>query len=333
VTKETTITPPSDPQPRLPLLPRLLTIVGGTTVLALLLGYCGHMSWFCDLFSHFRLQYAVVLAVVASLLALLRHHQRAGAFALMAVVSALPILSLYHGGASAAVSTAPAATLRIMLANVNTVTGDPVLVCAEIERQNPDVVVLQEVNQEWLQALAPVTQHYAYRQEQPRPDNFGIALYSRLPLTNSTIATIGSAGSAGVPSITAGVRLAGRTLTLVATHPLPPASHALAKARNEQLGALVAHLNAINGPRLLVGDLNTTPWNVYFKQLLKVTGLRDSMRGFGYQASWPVGLPLLGIPLDHCLHSSDITVTGRALGAAVGSDHRPLIIDLALGAE
>ena len=299
-------------------------------MLALLLGFCGHISWFCDLFSHFRLQIGAGLGVVALALTLLRHHQRAAVFGILAAVSILPVLQLYRGPTATADPSNAAPSLRIMLANVNTETGEPPLVLAEIMRQDPDIIVLEEVNREWLTALSPLAQRYPHRVAEPRPDNFGIALYSRLPLEASAIEEI---GGAGVPTITARILLAGQPLTLVATHPLPPASHALAQARNEQLGALVIHLNQIEGARLLIGDLNTTPWNIYFKQMLKVSGLHDSMRGFGYQASWPVGLPLLGIPLDHCLHSDQIRINERRMGAPVGSDHRPLIVEMALVAE
>jgi endonuclease/exonuclease/phosphatase family metal-dependent hydrolase len=53
-------------------------------------------------------------------------------------------------------------------------------------------------------------------------------------------------------------------------------------------------------------------------------------------ASWPsasrVGWLslLLGIPIDHCLVSSDIGVAGFAHGPDLGSDHLPIVVDLTL---
>jgi endonuclease/exonuclease/phosphatase (EEP) superfamily protein YafD len=57
--------------------------------------------------------------------------------------------------------------------------------------------------------------------------------------------------------------------------------------------------------------------------------LRDTRAGFGIQASWPTQIPPLGIPLDHCLVSPELVVLDRRLGPAVGSDHRPVILELA----
>ncbi len=45
--------------------------------------------------------------------------------------------------------------------------------------------------------------------------------------------------------------------------------------------------------------------------------LANSQEGFGYAASWPARLPPFGrIPIDHALHSRDLTVTDRQLGPA-----------------
>jgi endonuclease/exonuclease/phosphatase (EEP) superfamily protein YafD len=83
------------------------------------------------------------------------------------------------------------------------------------------------------------------------------------------------------------------------------------------------------GPVLLLGDLNVTPWNRHFRLLLERTGLRDSSRGRGVQPTWPAGSLLFAIPLDHGLHSPDIAILQRRIGGDVGSDHLPVIIDVA----
>ncbi|WP_421656253.1 hypothetical protein [Leptothermofonsia sp. ETS-13] len=42
---------------------------------------------------------------------------------------------------------------------------------------------------------------------------------------------------------------------------------------------------------------------------------------------------LIAIPIDHCLISPELTVTGIWTGPNVGSDHLPLITDLAIAAD
>lgn len=67
----------------------------------------------------------------------------------------------------------------------------------------------------------------------------------------------------------------------------------------------------------------------FFRRLLARSGLIDTLRGRGYQPTWPGHFVPLWIPLDHCLVSPDLTVLDRRVGPHVGSDHRPVIVDLA----
>jgi endonuclease/exonuclease/phosphatase (EEP) superfamily protein YafD len=85
---------------------------------------------------------------------------------------------------------------------------------------------------------------------------------------------------------------------------------------------------------MVLGDLNTTSWSPYFRDLVADSGLLDSRRGFGVEPSWPsFGLPLLRIPIDHGLVSPAVSVLDRRIGPAAGSDHLPLVIDFALPAR
>jgi endonuclease/exonuclease/phosphatase (EEP) superfamily protein YafD len=82
---------------------------------------------------------------------------------------------------------------------------------------------------------------------------------------------------------------------------------------------------------LVVGDLNTTDFSPCFRDFLKASGLQDSRQGRGIQASWGP-FPLLEIAIDHCLTAPEIAVMQRRVGPHLGSDHRPVIIDLRLPA-
>jgi endonuclease/exonuclease/phosphatase (EEP) superfamily protein YafD len=302
---------------------RLLSAAGIIATIATILGVFGSLSWFFDLFSHFRVQYMFGLLVVGILLWIARNRKTAGIFLCFAVVNMAVVFPFYFGRQSIDPKKAP---LRAMLLNVNTSLGDAARVRAVVEAETPDFLVLEEINARWLADLAWLTNTYPHRLVQPREDNFGIALYSKLPLQDGRIIDI---GEAGVPSIIATVQTEKTNLLVVATHPLPPFGYNYSRLRNEQLEQLPKYLRSPH-PILLLGDLNATPWNTHFRKLLKQTGLRDSTKGFGYQPSWPSHAPLFLIPLDHCLHSEGIAIFDRRIGKNVSSDHYPLIVDFSI---
>ena len=165
---------------------------------------------------------------------------------------------------------------------------------------------------------------YPYSVSSPRVDNFGIALFSKLPLIDPVVTSFGP--DADVPSVQAKIAWQGKTLTFLGTHPVPPISPQYAQLRNEQLHAVALHSSTLEGSILLMGDLNTTPWSYHFRRLLAVSGLTDCNRGYGLQTTWHAQRPMLRIPIDHCLHSSDITILDKRVGRDVGSDHFPIIV-------
>ena len=63
--------------------------------------------------------------------------------------------------------------------------------------------------------------------------------------------------------------------------------------------------------------------------LVGTTGLCDTRAGFGYQGSFPASSAILRIPIDHVLVSCEVGVRARRIGPDVGSDHLPVIVDLA----
>jgi endonuclease/exonuclease/phosphatase family metal-dependent hydrolase len=58
--------------------------------------------------------------------------------------------------------------------------------------------------------------------------------------------------------------------------------------------------------------------------------LRSAADGFGWQPTWPSFLLPAGIQIDHALVNSAATVRSFRRGAGMGSDHRPVIVDVVL---
>jgi len=306
-------------QPRLSVL-GLLSAAGFIACLASLLGFLGRFHWFLDLFSHFRVQYLAGLIIITGILLRFARRRMAfvfGAFALLNLLLLVPYLLPFKKTVSAP------DVLRAVLINVNTHAGDPQAVIQFVAQSQPDFLVLQEVSDTWLTALEELDSMYPHQVLKPRSDNFGMALFSQLPISKYEVTSL---GKADVPSILATLSVGERQVDLIATHPVPPIGALMSDFRNDQL----AHIPGVMNPghaTLLMGDLNCTPWNFHFKKMLKQTDLLDSAKGRGWQPSWPSFFLPLGIPIDHCLHTPDLTVTKRRIGPDVGSDHYPLVVE------
>ena len=293
--------------------------------LATLMGFCGRLGWLFDLCSNFPVHYFWVLAASAAGLAGLRRYKSAVAPALVALVNLALIVPLYvPQPPPAADSTIE--KLRILSLNVHTTNREYRLVCDYVRQKRPEVALFFEVNDAWLKHLEQLQDDFPYHRVRPHPDNptLGLAIYSHLPLWDLKFEDLGD----GNDVVGAEVIVESQSFKLLGVHTASPKSPERAARRNRQLVRLAEIVRAEEGPVVLMGDLNATPWSPAYRDLLQATGLRDTRFGFGVQATWPVPLGSLGIPIDHCLVSPQIGVRRHAAGEDVNSDHFPLVVDL-----
>lgn len=191
--------------------------------------------------------------------------------------------------------------------------------------QQPDVLLLLEFTPRWEGALAPVLAQYPHQQRLPRTGHYGMALLSRFPLDSTRWVW---PGDAPFPALYAEVCAHGQSFRLMCLHPPAPPLWEKLNWRNQQLEALPALLGEATNPLILWGDFNLTEQHPLFPRLLAQLDLRDTRQGRGRQASWPVRWGAWGLPLDHCLIGPSFAVLDRTLGPNLGSDHRPLRVEL-----
>jgi endonuclease/exonuclease/phosphatase (EEP) superfamily protein YafD len=303
----------------------LLTSASFIAIIGSVGGFFGQYAWWLDIGSHFRVQYVIFLAVMAVCYFTGKKIRWALGALFFAVLNALPVAAFLLPPAEDL--PAHGTLLRAMLVNVNTEYGSPERVIASIEKENPDIVVLEEINDRWVKSLAPLYGNYAVQMFETRDDNFGIGLLSRIAAVSTQIVYIGSAEA---PSIVAKFMPDNRALTIIGTHPLPPGSSQYSELRNEQLDKLAKTVRATDGPLVLLGDLNVTPWSYYYRRLIRDSGLKNSSEGRGIHPTWPNFPPFMLIPIDHCLHSGEVLIKDKRVGESIGSDHYPVIVDFAL---
>lgn len=305
-----------------------LALIG--LVAAIIAGRLGAIEPTLDLAAHFQVQYLGGSLICLILCLLVRRWRWAALAALCVTVTAWQVVPWYlppEGGRVIRPDSSTSA-LRVLLANVRTSNDRYEDVVALIEEAAPDVVVLQEVDERWLRGVKPIEADLPHVIAAPRADNFGIAVFSRRPLENAHTVYL---GSAEVESIVGMVNVDGGRVTLIATHPVPPITRQLARLRNKQLDAVAGAVTGAPGSVMVVGDLNVTMWSAPYRRLIDVTGLCNARKGFGILPSWSMYKPFFSrIPIDHCLHSADLGIASCRLGEPIGSDHRPLIVDLVL---
>jgi len=303
-------------------------IVAALACIVAALGFPGRLWWRFELLGHFRVQYLAGFAALTALLLLGRKWRFAALTGAFALLHLLLILPLYFGGPAPHPGNAALRAVSLNLQSGNRMHG---AVLDFVRQSGADVLLFMEASPAWMNALEPLKTDYPHWRAAPRRDNFGIAFFSRRPCRRIEIRR--SNGMDGVPYVVAEVEVPGGALTVFGVHPVPPVSRAFARRRNGLMAQVAEEAKDVRGPVMAIGDLNMTSWSPVFRDFLKETGLRDSRKGFGVQATWPVFNPILRVPIDHCLVSPGIAVRRRKVGPRVGSDHFPIVVDVAVAAE
>lgn len=286
------------------------------------LGLFDRWTPYLELTTLYRLQYAVVLGCAAVAAAALRTFRLALAALLLVVVNVVVIARVPP---APAVATDSSIRLRVLAANVEYGNHDYGRLVRVIAQANPDVVALTELTPAWVRALSSALGDHPYRRLAPEEGAYGVGLYSRVALRESRIERLPAGGS---PSIITTVAIGARPLALVVTHVHTPFA---GDRRTRQLQALEAALRSLRKPAAVCGDFNAAPWSHSIYELARSADLRSVYGRFGLAGTWPADSSrLFRVPLDNCLVTESVAVANRHVGHDIGSDHLPLIVDLAL---
>lgn len=287
-----------------------------------ILGFFGKWSIFFDIVSNFRPQETAFLAAVLVLLLIARRWKQffAGIFVLLFCLSSLavylPTASSSPGGVS------------LLLSNIYLRNKDYQRIVSVIEREQPDLVVLDEIDKGWETYLVgALKDRYPVYRTVAQDDGYGIAIFSRVPLKNLRETRFASGGN---PSFKSVVELPEGPLEVWAMHPDSPISRGEWTRRNEEYRGLAREAGQVSGPLVIIGDLNTSPWSPWFSAACGKK-LKDAAQGFGLKKSWPAQMPpFLRLPLDHVLVSREAQVLDFKVLEDIGSDHLPILVRVGL---
>ncbi len=190
-------------------------------------------------------------------------------------------------------------------------------VLAAIDALDPDFLLLQELSDANLAALAGLTEAYPNQIICPGAPVGAVAVYSRLP-------PFGEPGCArngylAWMEVQAGDGLA----TLASIHlnwPWPYEQH-------QVLGRLLPELEQMKGRIILGGDFNAVPWSRSVSSIAQATNTRPIP---GFRPSFQLSVLRPALPIDLTLTHADIRAEAILLGHG-GSDHRATELRLEFG--
>ena len=222
-------------------------------------------------------------------------------------------------------------TIHLVFANLKADIGIQPAQLEWIVEQDPDLIGFAEVAMDAPPLLDAFLADWSERLVVPEEGNFGIALYSKLPLHDARVVNL----AGGVPTLTAEVLLddGGRDrFRFVVTHPPPPLGQTERHRRHmEKLSRLARDAEL---PLLVIGDLNATPWSPRFRDLIEVGGLEHARQGRGILPSWsPLRIPMHLLPIDHVLVKGPWEIERFEVHPFGPSDHAMIAAEVRLGTE
>lgn len=303
----------------------LLWLAGYAAALATVLGMLGAHAWVLDLFTHFRVQYAAILLVVIPVQAWRRRWLLLTPLAAALLVNALTVAPLYMPAPHDAAEPGPRVELLSFNVNLHNPRMDEVLAYLQAAQPAPDVIAVLEVPAHWIDELARAFPGHRMVHAR-RTDAFALAVLARPPVIAAELMTL---TERALPVAEVVIERDGQRVAILAVHPPPPISAAMARLRDQAIEEAARWAAGQRAPAVVMGDLNATPWSRALSPL-RARGLVSSLPGAGVQPTWPRQLWPLRIPIDHVLHARSLRTVARRTGPFLGSDHRPVHATLAL---
>jgi endonuclease/exonuclease/phosphatase (EEP) superfamily protein YafD len=300
-----------------------------------------HEAWWVRGQDFPRLQYAVLAAALLPAQWLALDQRDASTWLLLAVTLAclayqawwiFPHTPLYRQEVQRALHPEPADRLRILGVNVLMPNRRADELLRIVDEAVPDVIIAVETDLWWQARLDRLEPRYPHTLKCPLDNLYGMHLYSRLPLEDGAIQYL---VEPGVPSMHAMLVLrSGRRVRLHCLHPKPPSPTESADSgpRDAELVAVAKSVaeSERDRPVIVAGDLNDVAWSSTTRLFRRISGLLDPRVGRGMYNTFHAHWPFLRWPLDHLFHSEHFALVHIERLRPFGSDHFPILIELAL---
>ncbi len=323
-----------------PVLRVVLLVLALLFVVATALPLIHEPYWWIRIFDFPRVQIATVGIVTLGLYVYLREREAWWSWALLALlvvsvgyqlVRIWPYTPLHSVQSVQAVAPAEGQTFRLIGSNVLMDNRESERWLRVIREARPDIVVVTEANAWWQQEIQPLREELPYAVEHPLDNTYGMLVYSRWPLRDVEVREV---VEDSIPSVWGTFDLpSGDSLRFAFIHPRPPQPADDTDNRDAELVLVAREVEDHEGPLIVAGDFNDVAWSYTTTLFQEISGLLDPRKGRGFYSTFHADYPPMRWPLDHVFHSEALEIVELRVLDHVGSDHFPILVELAAVAE
>ncbi len=197
-----------------------------------------------------------------------------------------------------------------------------------IDRVDPDVILLMETDNAWVEAMEPVLKRYDTVIRHPRDNHYGMVFATRLSTENAEIVYLTPDET---PSIFAELRTTeGVLFRFVGLHPRPPVPGQDTEERDAQVRYAARFARSSGVPLVTMGDFNDVAWSDSSQMFKHFGGYIDPRVGRGLYSSFDANKIYMRCPIDHFFVTEEVAVVSFHREAHIGSDHFPIVATIRL---
>lgn len=218
--------------------------------------------------------------------------------------------------------------LAVMISNVYEDNTNYQGCINEINKAQPDIILLLETNHEWEKKTEILDDTYNYQVKVPIDNTYGMLLFSKFPIHEPQVHYL---VEENIPSIFCKIKLpSGQLVQVYAVHPTPPVPNENPRSTERDKELLLVAKKAVKQklPVLVIGDLNDVAWSYTTELFLKTSKLLDPRRGRGFFNTFHAKIPFLQFPLDHAFISADFKLIKIKKLDNFDSDHYPIYVKI-----
>lgn len=322
-------------EPRMAIFVAIVWLVAAIVLVVTLLPMWDTNRWWVRVMDFPRLQIAVLAAAVMVAALFLPGQSRWIVPLLMIAAGGYQMWRIFPYTPFAAVEMNAAAdhphAIKILSANVLMENDRHDALLKLIDSYDPDILLLMETDQTWIDALAPALERYATVLREPKENYYGMVFATRLDVDEARIVYLSDRNTPTTFAQMSGPDAT--TFRFVGLHPRPPLPGQSTQERDAQIYYAARFARKTGMPLIATGDFNDVAWS-NTSQLFKHVGRYvDPRIGRGFYASFDAEKFYLRFPIDQLYVSEDVALVSVERHGYIGSDHFPMSATFRLDAD